>query len=130
MSALSQPKPVPRSTRKPARRVASQRRPRKHPKFAARATETAIVLGVNVVLIGTCLHTLGNMLPQQLTQQAKLQEIKGEVSRTTAHIEQLKQTHQRSLDPEVSRRISEEQGHLIRKNKRNLVWIKPTKRQP
>jgi len=104
--------------------------PRKNPKFVARTTETATILGVNVLLIGTCLYTLGNMLPHQLTQEAKLQEIKGEVSRTSARIEQLKQSHERSLIPEESRRISEEQGHLIRKNKRNLVWVKPTQDQP
>lgn len=130
MSALSQPQPAPRPTRTTARRAANKRRLRNHPRFVARTTETAMVLGINVILIGTCLYTLGNMLPQQLTQQAKLQEIKGEVTRTTARIEQLKQAHTRSLIPEVSRRISEEQGHLIRKNKRSLVWIKPTERQP
>lgn len=130
MSALSQPKSDPRPPRKMIQRSARKRRPRRHPKFIACTTEAATVLGVNVLLIGTCLHTLGNMLPHQLTQEAKLQEIKGEVSRTSAQIEQLKQSHERSLIPEVSRRISEEQGHLIRKNKRNLVWIKPTEEQP
>jgi|GEM_PF-3359454 len=130
MSALSQPKSAPRHLRSTAQRAARKHRPRKNPKFFARTTETATVLGVNVILIGTCLYTLSHMLPHQLTQQAKLQEIKGEVSRTTEQIEQLKRAHERSLTPEVSRRISEEQGHLIRKNKRNLVWIKPTERQP
>lgn len=130
MSALSQPKSAPHHRRSTAQRTVRKHRPRKNPRFLARTTETATVLGVNVILIGTCLYTLSNMLPHQLTQQAKLQEIKGEVSRTTEHIEQLKQAHKRSLTPEVSRRISEEQGHLIRKNKRNLVWIKPTERQP
>ncbi|KAI9135350.1 hypothetical protein ON05_020355 [Acaryochloris sp. CCMEE 5410] len=128
MSALSQPKSSP--TRKMKQRSARKRHPRRRPKFVARTTETATVLGINVLLIGSCLYTLGNMLPHQLTQEAKLQEIKGEVSRTSAHIEALKHSHEQSMVPEVSRRMSEEQGHLIRKNKRNLVWIKPTKDQP
>ncbi|WP_235107147.1 MULTISPECIES: hypothetical protein [Acaryochloris] len=130
MSALSQPKPDPRPTRKMKQRSARKRHPRKSSKFAARTTETATILGVNVLLIGTCLYTLSNMLPHQLTQEAKLQEIKGEVSRTSAQVEALKHSHEQSLVPEVSRRMSEEHGHLIRKNKRNLVWIKPTKNQP
>lgn len=125
MSALTQPKSAPRPRSKSHRRKARKLQSRSQPLFVARATETATVLGVNLALIGTCLYTLGNLLPHQLTQEAKLQEIKGEVSRTTNHIEQLKQDHQRSLIPEVSRRMSEEQGHLIRTNKRNLVWIKP-----
>ncbi|WP_299491823.1 hypothetical protein [Acaryochloris sp. IP29b_bin.137] len=127
MNALTQPKSAPRPLRTSHRRKARTRRSRNKPMFMARATEAATVLGVNLVLIGACLSTLGNMLPHQLTQEAKLQEIKGEVSRTSNHIEQLKQAHQRSLIPEVSRRISEDQGHLIRTNKRNLVWLRPQK---
>lgn len=130
MSALPQPKSAPRSPRKSHQRKARKLHPRNQPKFVVRATETATVLGVNLALIGTCLYTLGNMLPHQLTQEAKLQEIKGEVNRTTHQIEQLKEAHERSLIPEVSRRISEDQGHLIRSNKRNIVWIKPKPSQP
>lgn len=130
MSALPQPKTDPRLARQRAKRTASERlrqhRSRRNPVFVARATEAATVLGINVVLIGGCLFTLSSMLPQQLTQQAKLREIRGEVSQTSEHVDQLKQSHDRSLIPEMSRRISEEQGYLIRKNKRNLVWLKPT----
>jgi hypothetical protein len=134
MSASSQPKSVPHPSRKSAKRAARkrlrQRHSRQHAKFTARATETATVLGVNVMLIGFCLYTLGNMLPHQLTQQAKLQEIKGEVNRTAENVRQLKHSYDRSLTPEASHRIAEEQGHLIAKNKRNLVWMKPEPPQP
>lgn len=124
MSALPRPKSASRPPR-PLRRKARKRPAHPKPIFLARAIETTAVLGINITLIGTCLYTVGNMLPHQLTQEAKLQEMKGEIDRTANHIEQLKQSHQQSLTPKVSRQIAEEQGHLIRKNKRNLVWIKP-----
>lgn len=134
MSALSQPKVDPRSARKRSTKTAKRRLRQPHARrnatFMTRATEATTILGVNVVLIGTCLYTLGNMLPHQLTQQAKLEEIKGEVHRTTEHVNQLKESHKRSLTPSASRRISEEQGYLIGKNKRNLVWLKPSQTQP
>ncbi|NJK30209.1 MAG: hypothetical protein HC790_08650 [Acaryochloridaceae cyanobacterium CSU_3_4] len=133
MSALPQAKPIPRPLLKGAEQTARKRLHRRysrqHAKFTARATETATVLGVNAMLIGACLYTLGNMLPHQLTQQAKLQEIKGEVNRTAEHVQELKHSYDRSLTPEASRRIAEEQGHLIAKNKRNVVWIQPESTQ-
>jgi Pyruvate/2-oxoacid:ferredoxin oxidoreductase gamma subunit len=82
--------------------------------YKARVWESGLILGMNVVLIGTALVTLANLLPNQLTQRAKLKEISREESQVAQNLQALQQTYQRSQSPETAQRIAQEQGSLMR----------------
>ncbi|NJK42027.1 MAG: hypothetical protein HC934_13170 [Acaryochloridaceae cyanobacterium SU_2_1] len=126
MNALSEPKIETQRPLKQRRKSVS--RNRRHQRisssFAGRFAEASLVLGVNLSLIGVCLYTLSQLFPHQLTQQAKLRSLESEVQQKIETIEELQKSYAQSLDPELSRRIAEEQSHLIPQTKRNLVWVK------
>ena len=89
--------------------------------------ESTTILGVNLVLIGTAIFTLANLLPQQLTRNQKLQEVRSEEAQASNRIDELNQGLQRSQDPRVERRIAEENGSFMRSDKQQVVLMKPTK---
>lgn len=90
----------------------------------ALALEATTVLGFNALLIGVGLYTLTQLVPHQLTQQAKLREMHLEVNRVSDHIHQLEQSYARSLTASGTARVVEEQGHLIHHKKKDIVWVK------
>jgi hypothetical protein len=81
--------------------------------YRARVWESGLILGMNVVLIATALVTLSNLVPNQLTQRAKLKEISREESQVAQNLQALQQTYQRGQSPEMAQRIAQEQGSLM-----------------
>jgi hypothetical protein len=90
--------------------------------------ESTAILGVNLVLIGTAVFTLANLIPQQLTQNQKLQEVRLEEVQVANQIQDLNQAHERSQDPQVQRRIAEEQGSFMRADKQQVVLMNSAKK--
>jgi hypothetical protein len=82
--------------------------------YAARLWESGLILSMNAILIGTAAVTLAHLVPYQLNQRAKLQEISREESQVAQNLQDLKQTYQRSQSPETAQRIAQEQGSLMR----------------
>ena len=91
--------------------------------YKARIWESGLILGMNVLLIGTALVTLANLVPNQLTQQAKLKEISREESQVAQNLQELQQSYQRSQSPETAQRIAQEQGSLMRANQLKVFQI-------
>jgi hypothetical protein len=91
--------------------------------YKARLWESGLILGMNVVLIGTALVTLANLVPNQLTQRAKLKEISREESQVAQNLQELQQTYQRSQSPETAERIAQEQGSLMRADQLKVFQI-------
>ncbi len=130
MSALPNPSPAPRRRSKSQsdqlarRRKLSQEKNRFQQEnrstsavvndYASRIWESGFILGMNGVLIGTALVTLANLVPNQLSQHAKLKEISREESQVAQNLQELQQTYQRSQSPETAQRIAQEQGSLMR----------------
>ncbi|WP_404789917.1 hypothetical protein [Altericista sp. CCNU0014] len=140
MSALPNSVPSPRdrgskhpSTDRARRKSSSRRRDREQQadsaavarseEHTARIWESGLILGVNAVLIGTAAVTLANLVPYQLTQRAKLQEIRREESQIAQSLQELQQTYQRSQSPETAQRIAQEQGSLMRANQLKVFQI-------
>jgi phosphoribosylformylglycinamidine (FGAM) synthase-like amidotransferase family enzyme len=90
--------------------------------------ESATILGINLVLIGTAIFTLANLLPQQLTRNQKLQEVRLEEAQVTNRINELNQDLQRSQNPQVERRIAEEYGSFMRADQHQVVLMEPTRK--
>jgi hypothetical protein len=91
--------------------------------YASRIWESGFILGMNGVLIGTALVTLANLVPNQLTQHAKLKEISREESQVAQNLQELQQTYQRSQSPETAQRIAQEQGSLMRADQLKVFQI-------
>jgi hypothetical protein len=91
--------------------------------YKARIWESSLILGMNVVLIGTALVTLVNLVPNQLTQRSKLKEISREESQVAQNLQELQQTYQRSQSPETAQRIAQEQGSLMRADQLKVFQI-------
>lgn len=85
--------------------------------------ESTTILGINLVLISTAVFTLVNLVPQQLTRNQKLQEVRLEEAQVSGRIHELNQALQRSQDPQVERRIAEENGSFMRADKQQVVLM-------
>ncbi len=94
------------------------------PQQTTKALESAVILGLNSLLIGVGIYTLWTLVPHQLAQHRKLQALRAEAAQTTTRVKQLKQDYQRSFSPREQRRISEEQGYLISEKKLKMNWQK------
>jgi cytoskeletal protein RodZ len=135
MSALPNPVPNARSQRLGQHKAArAQRRLQSvsHPVRSgatqptsqrAHFWESSLILGMNGVLIGTALITLAQLIPFQVTQQAKLKEISAEQAQVSQNLQRLKQDYQRGQLPESALRIAEDQGNLMKANRKQIYWM-------
>lgn len=89
----------------------------------ARVWESGLVLGMNAVLISTAIVTLANLVPYQLTQREKLEEISREESQVAQSLQELQETYKRSQSPETAQRIAQEQGSLMRADQLKVFQV-------
>ncbi len=129
MNALLQSTPTNRAnaptapirTRRPSERVQ-----RTHNHQAAQVVESLTMIVINSCLLGMTVYAIVHLIPHQLSQSAKLRDIKIEREKTAQHVAELKQEYQRSLQPEEAIRIAEEQGHLISQKKQRIFLLNET----
>jgi hypothetical protein len=88
--------------------------------------ESGMVLGVNTVLISTAIVTLSHLVPHQLTQHAKLKQIRAEQSSLAQDIQTLQQNYEQNMSPEAAQRVAQQQGNLMPANQVNVVLTHPT----
>jgi hypothetical protein len=88
--------------------------------------ESGMVLGVNTVLISTAIVTLAHLVPHQLTQHAKLKQIRAEESSLAQDIQTLQQNYEQNMSPEAAQRVAQQQGNLMPANQMNVVLTHPT----
>jgi hypothetical protein len=110
-------------TKRPARKLSlnAETLTKDHPR--AQFWESGVMLGMNILLMGTAVVTLTHLIPHQMTQQAKLQELRSEESNMAKSLQDLKQEYERSKSPEVAQRIAQEQGNLMRVNQKRVFLI-------
>ena len=108
-----------KSRRRPPRTVRPQRlHPHREP-----AAETTAKLVVNVVLSVAAIASLIQLVPFQMSQQAKLQEIQAEVKRTEKRVEPLRSDFSRGFDPQQSQSIMQEESHRVDPHQRQVVLL-------
>jgi hypothetical protein len=88
--------------------------------------ESGMVLGVNTVLISTAIVTLVHLVPHQLTQHAKLKQIRAEESSLAQDIQTLQQNYEQNMSPEAAQRVAQQQGNLMPANQVNVVLTHPS----
>lgn len=92
---------------------------------SAKLWESGMVLGINTVLISTAIVTLAHLVPHQLTQHAKLKQIRAEESSLAQDIQTLQQSYEQNMSPEAAQRVAQQQGNLMPANQVNIVLTHP-----
>lgn len=123
---LSQPPEQPRRSR----RQSPSTEQRQHRQHQVLAIETAIKLGVNLVISGAAIAALIQLLPYSVAQQEKLKEIQAEVNTATGRVNKLQAEFGRSFDPHQTKAIIQEQTHLADPNEKVIVWGEPEAFEP
>lgn len=111
-------------------RVVPQPRPRQRRRVqkataqvpAGIVMETVFKLSINVVLSAAAVSTLTRILPYQLSQQEKLQEIRAEVNVTEGRVNRLRSDFGRNFDPQQTRTIMQEQSNRVDPKQLQVVW--------
>ncbi|MFB8792221.1 MAG: hypothetical protein U7123_26080 [Potamolinea sp.] len=109
----------------PRRLVPRSGRVTRRHSFRSVAGETTAKLVVNVVLSTAALAGLIQLLPYHHTQQTKLREVRDEVQRTEARVNNLRTDFSRSFAPGEARRIMHDQSYRVDPNQRQVVWQDP-----
>lgn len=92
--------------------------------------ETIALLTVSVLLSSVAIVSLYKMISLQVSQQAKLREVRSEVNRVEARVNRLQAQYDRNHDPQESSRIVEEQSSLIEAQQLRVVWVQPQTTPP
>jgi outer membrane murein-binding lipoprotein Lpp len=112
--------PNPRSSR----RAASRRSPRSP--YRAAAIEGSMRLGVNLVLGIVAISALVRLLPYNLAQQQRLNEIRSEVAKLDQQVDQLRAEFNRHFDPQQTMHVMQEQSARVNPNQRQIIWLSPS----
>jgi hypothetical protein len=115
------PPPPPDPT--PRRKV--RRRPRRNPHQALIA-EIGFKVGVNGVLAIVAITALVKLVPYNLAQQAKLREIRVEVSDLENRVGQLRADLNRQFDPQQAMSVMQEESIRVDPQQRQVVWLPPS----
>lgn len=85
--------------------------------------ESGTKLSINLLIIGTAVVTLFNLMPDQLTQRSKLKQLRAEENLMKEQVESLQNYYQRSQDQDVAQKIAEEHGYLVRPSQQQIILI-------
>lgn len=85
--------------------------------------ESTAKLVVNVVLSAAAIAALIQLLPFQLSRQAKLQEIQAEVQRTEKRVNDLNSKFSRHFDPQQTQKVMQEQSPRVAPNERPVILL-------
>ncbi|ACK64930.1 conserved hypothetical protein [Rippkaea orientalis PCC 8801] len=108
-----------RPSRQRRQRPSSQPRHHDHQWVAA---EISVKLVVNGTLSIIAVLTLLKLLPYQMSQQEKLQEIRTQVQETEERVSRFRADFSQSFDPHQVKKVMQENSPLIEPNKRRIFW--------
>jgi len=116
----------------PATKRATHPRRRSHRQSSHRATalEAGAKLAVNCFLAIAALSALVKLVPQNVSQQAKLQNIRMEVSAVESRVNLLQADFSRRFDPNQVNSVMREQSGRISPGQRQVIWVTPNAPNP
>ncbi|NEO31851.1 MAG: hypothetical protein F6K36_15725 [Symploca sp. SIO3C6] len=121
MNSIKSSRPT-RQPLKPHQKLSRTQKPQKLHYYRAIVGETTLRLVVNIVISTAAIAGLVQLLPYQLSQQSKLQEVRREVKRTQARVNNLRNDFSRSFDPRQAQRVMQEQTYRFNPSQRQVVW--------
>ena len=125
MNALQEPLEKPKARR---RRLSRRRKKLKTHNYSngAVAMELTAKIVVNSLLSAAAIVTLIKLLPYQLSQQTKLNEVNIEVKEAEERVNELRDSFRRNFDPQQSRKIMQEQSPMVDPQQRRIIFIEPS----
>ncbi|GAC1459922.1 MAG: hypothetical protein NVS2B14_06580 [Chamaesiphon sp.] len=96
---------------------------RRYSSYWGLASETTAKLVVNGVLSSAAIAGIIQLLPFQLTQKAKLQEIQAEVKQTEQRVNRLDINFSRGFDPQQAQSIMQEQSHRVDPTQHQVILV-------
>lgn len=127
MNALQKPRSPLEPVEQHRRQVTAQRKTRQRRRvnsYQGIAVENTAKLVVNVLLVAGAVSALVKLLPYNISQQAKLQEISTEVKLTESRVADLQTNFNRSFDPQQTKKIMQEQSNRVDPGQRPIFLLK------
>ena len=118
-----QPSKPPQQPATPRRRSSGKIRPQRPSAYRGVMVESTAKLVVNVVLSAAAIAALIQLLPFQVSRQAKLQEIQAEVQRTEKRVDDLNSQFSRHFDPQQTQKVMQEQSPRVAPNERPVILL-------
>ena len=87
--------------------------------------EISLKIFVNSVLSVVAVIALAKLIPYQLKQQAKQQEMNRETKEIESRVGQLRENFNRNFDPTQSRKIMQELSPKVDPNQRRIFFVAP-----
>ncbi|MGF1480921.1 MAG: hypothetical protein ACFB4I_15785 [Cyanophyceae cyanobacterium] len=111
----------------PSSRLSRQRHGSRQPEsYRAVAVETTIKICINGVLSAAAISALMKLLPYHQTQQAKLQEIHGELDQVEQRVDALRNNFGRNFDPHQTKTVMKEYSPRIDPNQHRVFLLEET----
>lgn len=130
MHALQPSRPPLQPAPPPRRRVGRASQRRRQNSYPALAAEASVRLTVNCVLAIAAVSALVKLLPYNVAQLGKLQEIHTEVASLEQQVGELQADFNHHFDPKQARSVMQEQSSRIDPQQRQVVWLSPGTAQP
>jgi cell division protein FtsB len=106
---------------RPRRRLRQRRNPHQ-----SVAVEASLRLAVNVVVGMVAIASIVRLLPQNISQQQKLNTLQTDVAALELRVDRLQESFARQFDPGQTRSVMQEETGRIGIGQRPIVWIKPS----
>lgn len=106
---------------RPRRRLRQRRNPHQ-----SVAVEASLRLAVNVVVGMAAIASIVRLLPQNISQQQKLNTLQTDVAALELRVDRLQESFARQFDPGQTRSVMQEETGRIGIGQRPIVWIKPS----
>ena len=104
-------------------RLGRRAKPHSSRPFLGITVEVTAKLVVNILLSAVAISVLARILPYQISQQEKLQEIRTEVQRSEARVNQLRADLNRYFDPQQTQNVLQESQYRIAPQKKQVIWL-------
>ncbi|WOB43782.1 hypothetical protein HNI00_11935 [Thermoleptolyngbya oregonensis NK1-22] len=112
--------PVRKQAPRPRRRLRQRRNPHQ-----SVAVEASLRLAVNVVVGMVAIASIVRLLPQNISQQHKLNKLQSDVTALEQRVDRLQETFARQFDAGQARSVMQEETGRIGIGQRPVVWVKP-----
>lgn len=100
------------------------RRKQRHP-YRSTTTELVVKLSINLAIVAAAATALIKLIPYNLSQQTKLQDINSEVEILEDQVDSLRSDFSRYFDPQQTKSVMQEESSRVDLGQLRVVWTEP-----
>ncbi|MGJ3245082.1 MAG: hypothetical protein ACFE0I_03290 [Elainellaceae cyanobacterium] len=101
-----------------------QRHKQRHP-YRSTTTELIVKLSINLAIVAAAATALVKLIPYNLSQQTKLQDINAEVETLEDQVDSLRSDFSRYFDPQQAKSVMQEESNRVNLGQLRVVWTEP-----